>query len=171
VPAGSQTITLYFASASAITKQEFYAEISSPNETANPNQTAQGTWDGSNRPNPLTTGTAHATTAGLWTGAPANQYKIEFTIAPTEPGPITIRCFSCTTNAIYVDPMPASSAFAASKAWMAHGVGIIERAASAYGLTAEILKDGETVDDVTGTYAGGGGGGAQLGAFENGAWR
>jgi hypothetical protein len=157
VPAGSQTITLYFASASAITKQEFYAEISSPNETANPNQTAQGTWE-SSRPNPLTTGTAHATTTSLWTGSPTYEYKIEFTIAPTEPGPITIRCFSCTTNAIYVDPMPASSTFAASKAWMSNGVGIIERAASAYGLTADILKSGETVDDVVGEYTAVGGG-------------
>lgn len=110
---GAKTLTVYIAGGADLNDDDFWIEVSSPNETANPNQTAQGNWQ-TTRADPLATPVALTRSSGTtWDGTGTGtdggtgQQKIEVTLNPTEPGPVTVRCFLAkASTTVYVDPKP-----------------------------------------------------------------
>ncbi len=104
--AGSQTLTIYLAGGATMNDDDFWVEVSSPNETASPNQTAQGNFQ-STRMTPLGTPAALTTdSSSTWNGSGVGtKQKIDVSINPTEPGPVTVRCFLAKpSTTVYVDP-------------------------------------------------------------------
>lgn len=104
--AGSQTLTIHVAGGATMNDDDFWVEVSSPNETASPNQTAQGNFQ-STRAAPLATPVALTTdSVSTWNGTGVGtKQKIDVTINPTEPGPVTVRCFLAKpSTTVYVDP-------------------------------------------------------------------
>lgn len=103
---GAVTLTVYVASGATLNNDDFWIEVSSPDETASPNQTAQGNWQ-TTRAAPLATPAALTTDASsTWNGTGVGtKQEIAVTLNPTEPGPVTIRCFLAKpSTTVYVDP-------------------------------------------------------------------
>lgn len=105
VDAGSQTLTIFVAGGASLDDNEFWIEVCSPNETANPNQTSLGRFQ-TKRPTPQATGIALSTDAvSSWSGTGVGTLqKISVSINPTEPGPVVIKCFLGAATTVYVDP-------------------------------------------------------------------
>lgn len=106
VAAGSQTVTLYLASATALDTDEFWIEVSSPDESIPAD--AQGYWQ-STQADPLVTGSAITTdSVSTWTSMTAKQ-KVSVDINPTEAGVVVVRAFLAKDQDIYIDPAPMVS--------------------------------------------------------------
>lgn len=102
----SVTLTVYLAGGASLNDDDFWIEVSSPDETASPNQTAQGNYY-SSRMAPQGTPAALTTDSGsTWNGTGVGtKQKISRTFTPTEAGPITVRCFLAKpSTTVYVDP-------------------------------------------------------------------
>lgn len=124
VEAGSQTLTVYLAGGATMNDDDFWVEVSSPNETASPNQTAQGNFQ-STRMAPLATPAALTTdSASTWSGTGVGtKQKIDITINPTEPGPVTVRCFLAKpSTTVYVDPVIAINGNTSGDSYAVEGV-------------------------------------------------
>lgn len=104
VDAGSQTLTIYVASGVTLQDDEFWIDVSSPDEGGSP--TAQGTFNTS-RADPRDT-PANLTTDGssTWNGTGVGtKQKIDVSINPAVAGPVTVRCFLAkASTTVYVDP-------------------------------------------------------------------
>lgn len=108
VSGGSEIdITVFVASEITLNDDDVWIEVSGPNNTASPNQTAQG-YSYSSRPaSPLATPAALTTdSTSTWNGTGVSiRQKITHTYTPTEAGPVTIRCFLAKpSTTVYVDP-------------------------------------------------------------------
>lgn len=104
VAAGSQTVTLYVASGVTLQDDEFWVEVSSPDEGGTP--TAQGTLQ-STRLAPRGT-PANLTTDGTstWNGTGVGtKQKIDVAINPAVAGPVVVRAFLAkASTTVYLDP-------------------------------------------------------------------
>lgn len=102
------TVTVYLAAGAALQNDEFWCEISGPDNTASPNQTAKGYFASSRATILATPSNLTADGVSSWSGTGVDvPQKISFTFTPTEPGPITVRCFLAKGSGdttIYIDP-------------------------------------------------------------------
>jgi hypothetical protein len=104
VGTGSQVLKVYVASGGTLNNDEFWIEVVSPSEAGS--ATAQGKFQ-STRLTPLGSPAALTTDAlSTWNGSGVGtaQYAT-VTIAPTIPGPVTIRCYLAKNVTCYVDPV------------------------------------------------------------------
>lgn len=102
----SQTLTFYVASGVTLQDDEFWVEVSSPNETTSPNQTTQAKVR-TTRINPQTTPSNLTTDSGsTWNGSGVGtKQQITVTISPTVSGRVTVRfCLGRASTTVYVDP-------------------------------------------------------------------
>jgi len=105
VQAGSQTLTIYVASDATLNNDDFWIEVSSPDEGGTP--TAQGTVN-TTKALPLATPTAlTADAVSAWTGGAevGTKQKVSVPINPAVAGPVSVRCFLAKpSTTVYVDP-------------------------------------------------------------------
>jgi len=112
--AGSQTLTVYVAhdavgdgAAGDLQDDECWLEISSPDETANPNTTARDKYQDT-LPATVLTAASDLTNEGAdhWQGSPTTYQQITATIDPAEAGPIVVRVCLATgaSSIVWVDP-------------------------------------------------------------------
>jgi len=104
VAAGSQTITLYFTTTATLSKNDFYILLESPNETADPSQTAQINFETSKLADLFLTTELADGSAEVWTAGKTKEYKIDITITPTEPGICSVTCCLNVDSDVYVCP-------------------------------------------------------------------
>lgn len=101
------TITMYVASGGTLNDDDFWVELSGPDNTASPNQTAKGYHYSSKCADFLGTPTALTTdSVSTWNGSGVTtKQKITHTYTPAEAGPVTVRCFLAKpSTTVYVDP-------------------------------------------------------------------
>lgn len=112
--AGSETLAVYVAhdavgdgTAGDLQDDECWLEVSSPDETANPNTTSLGKFQ-TTLPATVLTAAADLTNEGSdeWQSTPTTYQQITATIAPAEAGPITVRVCLATgaSSVVFVDP-------------------------------------------------------------------
>lgn len=104
VGVGSQTVTVYVASGETLNDDDFWIEVSSPDEGGS--ATARGTFS-TTRVAPLATPAALTTDAvSTWNGTGVGtKQKVSVSINPAVAGPVTVRCFLAKpSTTVYVDP-------------------------------------------------------------------
>lgn len=104
VDTGSQTITVYVASGTTLQDDEFWVEVSSPDEGGSP--TAQGTYQ-TTRAAPQATPANLTTDSGsTWNGSGVGtKQKIDVSINPAVAGLVEVKAFLAKpSTTIYVDP-------------------------------------------------------------------
>lgn len=109
VNAGSQTITLYFASDTTLYSEQFWVEVYSANESIP--AYAQGKVQ-TTHPERLDTWNTQNTTDSVstWNGSGVGtKYKASFTINPTEAGIVVVKAFLAVFETVYIDPTPVVS--------------------------------------------------------------
>lgn len=107
VEAGSQTVKLFVASGATLNNDEFWIEVSSPDETANPDQRSFHKWQSSRIESVRATPAALTTdSVSTWNGSGVGtKQEISVSINPTEPGTVIIRCMLAKpSTTVYVDP-------------------------------------------------------------------
>jgi len=107
VDGGSEIdITVYVASGGTLNDDDLWIEVSGPDNTASPNQSALG-YTYSSRPNILATPAALTTDSNsTWNGTGVGtKQKITCTYTPTEAGPVTVKVYLAKpSTTVYVDP-------------------------------------------------------------------
>lgn len=113
VDSGASSLTVYLAGDASLNDDDVWIEVQSPNEGATIYSLArfQSTYDYA--------GASLTTDSGsTWSGSPAAEYKIDFSIDPDLSGPAFVRVFLAKASAtVYVDPQ-----IGGNKHYMAAGV-------------------------------------------------
>lgn len=107
VEAGSQvTVTLFVASAQTLQDDEFWIELSGPDNTANPNTTTKGYTATTRAAIQATPANVTTDGASSWTGASVGtKQKCSITFTPAEAGAIIVRACLAKDLVVTVDPL------------------------------------------------------------------
>ena len=109
---GTETsIKVYVASGGTLNNDDFWIDVGSPSEIANPNQTAQGQFDHSRMAIDGTPAALTTDSSSTWNGTGVGtKQQISVTIAPTIAGPVVVRAFLAKpSTTVYVDPKPEAA--------------------------------------------------------------
>jgi len=108
------TVTVFVAATSTLQDDEFWIELSGPDNTANPNTTTQGYAETTRlAANRSSAGDVRAAPANItatgesdWTGSDVGtEQSVSITYTPAEAGPLRVRaCLAKASTTVYVDP-------------------------------------------------------------------